>query len=190
MSLSRARCLMYLLAGTDVWQQHESQSGSVSGWMADEYDCSTIDRYNLLRALPDIWRRSIYPCRWVKAVTFTHSTTGTYFDTSALSNVVPVNRQGNAGRNQLFGPGLATGDVSLFKTLSFTERVKTELRAEVFNVTNTPQSGARPKVLRTSRFDSRSPRRASPGRSVPYLTGASRRGADHACKEQRPLAER
>jgi len=75
----------------------------------------------------------------VKPVTFSHSITGTYFDTSAFSNVVPVNRQGNTGRNQFFGPGLATGDVSLFKTLSLTERVKTELRAEVFNVTNTPQ---------------------------------------------------
>jgi len=31
------------------------------------------------------------------------------------------------------------GDVSLFKTLTLTERFKTELRAEAFNITNTPQ---------------------------------------------------
>ena len=46
---------------------------------------------------------------------------------------------GNTGRNQFFGPGLAEGDVSLFKNVSITERFKAELRAEVFNVTNTPQ---------------------------------------------------
>ncbi len=46
--------------------------------------------------------------------------------------------EGNTGRNEFYGPGLATGDVSLFKTLHFTERFNAELRAEVFNVTNTP----------------------------------------------------
>ncbi|WP_263351950.1 carboxypeptidase regulatory-like domain-containing protein [Acidicapsa acidisoli] len=47
--------------------------------------------------------------------------------------------EGNTGRNEYFGPGLAEGDISLFKTLHFTERFATELRAEVYNVTNTPQ---------------------------------------------------
>jgi hypothetical protein len=47
--------------------------------------------------------------------------------------------EGNTGRNQFYGPGLAEGDVSLFKTLHFTERFGTELRAEVYNITNTPQ---------------------------------------------------
>ena len=51
----------------------------------------------------------------------------------------PAGQEGNTGRNQFFGPGLATGDVSLFKTLTLTERLKTELRAESFNITNTPQ---------------------------------------------------
>ncbi|CAN5605628.1 hypothetical protein BH10ACI4_BH10ACI4_34810 [soil metagenome] len=51
----------------------------------------------------------------------------------------PAGQQGNTGRNQFYGPGFATGDVSLFKTLALTERVKTELRAESFNITNTPQ---------------------------------------------------
>ena len=74
-----------------------------------------------------------------KTVTLPHSITGLYFDTSAISQTVPVNRQGNTGRNQFYGPGYVQGDVSLFKTVSFTERFKTELRAEVFNVTNTPQ---------------------------------------------------
>ncbi len=47
--------------------------------------------------------------------------------------------EGNTARNGFYGPGLAEGDVSLFKTLHFTERFGTELRAEVYNVTNTPQ---------------------------------------------------
>jgi Carboxypeptidase regulatory-like domain len=64
---------------------------------------------------------------------------GYYLNPAAFSTVAPVGRQGNSGRNQFFGPGLASGDVSLFKTLSITERLKSELRAEVFNVTNTPQ---------------------------------------------------
>jgi carboxypeptidase family protein len=47
--------------------------------------------------------------------------------------------EGNTGRNEFYGPGFAEGDVSLFKTLHFTERFGAELRAEVYNVTNTPQ---------------------------------------------------
>jgi hypothetical protein len=49
------------------------------------------------------------------------------------------NTEGNTGRNEFYGPGLAEGDVSLFKTLNFTSLFATELRAEVYNVTNTPQ---------------------------------------------------
>ncbi len=47
--------------------------------------------------------------------------------------------EGNTGRNGFYGPGFASGDVSLFKTLHFTERFGTELRAEVYNVTNTAE---------------------------------------------------
>ncbi len=68
---------------------------------------------------------------------YPHSITGAYF-TGSFSQPAP-GQEGNTGRNQFFGPGLAEGDVSLFKTLHITEHVNTELRAEVFNVTNTPQ---------------------------------------------------
>lgn len=70
---------------------------------------------------------------------YTHSIQGNYINPAAFSKTQPVGRQGNTGRNQFYGPGLASGDVSMFKTLGITERLKTELRAEVFNVTNTPQ---------------------------------------------------
>jgi hypothetical protein len=70
---------------------------------------------------------------------YTRSIQGTYLNKAAFNTVQPAGRQGTTGRNQFFGPGFAEGDVSLFKTLGITERLKTELRAEVFNVTNTPQ---------------------------------------------------
>ncbi|WP_263366706.1 TonB-dependent receptor [Edaphobacter bradus] len=68
-----------------------------------------------------------------------HSISGYYLNPAAFSKVAPVGRQGNSGRNQFFGPGIASGDLSLFKTFSITERFKSELRAEIFNLTNTPQ---------------------------------------------------
>ncbi len=67
-----------------------------------------------------------------------HSISGQWFDTSGIV-ATPLGSQGNISRNAVFGPGLASGDVSIFKTLHFTERFATELRAEAFNITNTPQ---------------------------------------------------
>ena len=43
---------------------------------------------------------------------------------------------GNAGRNGLFGPGMARMDFGLFKNFSLTERTGLQLRMEAFNVTN------------------------------------------------------
>jgi hypothetical protein len=46
---------------------------------------------------------------------------------------------GNLGRNAFDGPGLFNLDASLFKSISFRERFKLELRLEAFSATNTPQ---------------------------------------------------
>jgi hypothetical protein len=48
---------------------------------------------------------------------------------------------GNTGRNILRGPGTSQADLSLFKNLNFTkvETRRIQFRAEVFNVSNTPQ---------------------------------------------------
>lgn len=67
----------------------------------------------------------------------THSVSGSWFTGNFSQPAAGTN--GNVGRDSLFGPGLASGDVSLFKTVPVTERFKTELRAEVYNITNTPQ---------------------------------------------------
>jgi len=70
------------------------------------------------------------------AVSYPHSITEGYIRGNFS---VPTGLQGNTGRNAFYGPGLAQGDVSMFKTLHLSERVSSQLRAEVFNVTNTPQ---------------------------------------------------
>ena len=46
---------------------------------------------------------------------------------------------GDLGRNFFVGPGTRTWDTALSKTFSIAERVKTEFRAQVYNLTNTPQ---------------------------------------------------
>jgi len=46
---------------------------------------------------------------------------------------------GDMQRNYFPGPGTHTWDTALMKSFSVTERVKTEFRAQVYNLTNTPQ---------------------------------------------------
>jgi hypothetical protein len=43
---------------------------------------------------------------------------------------------GNLGRNTLIGPGLATWDISGFKTTTLHERLALQFRAEIFNLVN------------------------------------------------------
>jgi len=71
-------------------------------------------------------------------IRLTHSISKGWFDTSTFFQP-PAGQEGNVARNSIYGPGYVQGDVSIFKTLTLTERLKTELRAEAFNVTNTPQ---------------------------------------------------
>jgi hypothetical protein len=63
-----------------------------------------------------------------------------YFDTTAFA---PVNeaRFGTAGFNSLYGPGRFNWDFSLFRIFQVTAGCRLELRAEAFNVTNTPKFG-------------------------------------------------
>jgi len=63
------------------------------------------------------------------------STLRRYFDTSAFAH--PPNFQfGNSPRSVLRGPGSNVVDFNLAKTFTVTERVRTELRGEFFNVFN------------------------------------------------------
>ena len=60
-----------------------------------------------------------------------------FFNTSAFAGQT-IGTPGNEARNQLLGPHLRRGDLSLFKTIPVREGIKLELRAECFNFTNTP----------------------------------------------------
>ncbi|MGH9657540.1 MAG: carboxypeptidase regulatory-like domain-containing protein [Bryobacteraceae bacterium] len=62
-----------------------------------------------------------------------------WFDTGAF--VAPGPQQfGNGGRNILRGPGTRQADLSLFKEFSLAEnRARLQVRAEFFNIANTPQ---------------------------------------------------
>ena len=70
-----------------------------------------------------------------------------WFDTTGFTHPSVINpngqtstfiQPGTLGRNQLFGPAYRDLDTSLFKDFNFTEKIMGELRAEAFNVTNTP----------------------------------------------------
>ncbi len=49
---------------------------------------------------------------------------------------VPTSGIGNLSRNRFTGPGYADVDLSVFKNIPITERVKIQLRAEMYNLTN------------------------------------------------------
>jgi hypothetical protein len=61
-----------------------------------------------------------------------------WFNVAAFANP-GFQAWGNAGRNILWGPHTAQLDGSLMKTFSIVEHKQLQFRAEVFNLTNTPQ---------------------------------------------------
>jgi hypothetical protein len=48
----------------------------------------------------------------------------------------PANPNGDLGRNAFSGPGFADFDLSVIKNIPLTERMKLQLRAEMFNLFN------------------------------------------------------
>ena len=58
-----------------------------------------------------------------------------WFNPAAFADPAP-DTYGNYRRNSIFGPGFATGDVSIFKNTPITERINTQFRVEMFNITN------------------------------------------------------
>ncbi len=65
---------------------------------------------------------------------------GTFYNTDAFAPVTDV-RFGTSGRNILDYPGVTSLDLSLAKTFNISETVTSQIRAEFFNFTNTPQFG-------------------------------------------------
>jgi hypothetical protein len=66
--------------------------------------------------------------------------TAQYFNTSAFSQA-PQFTIGDSSRNPISGPSYQAADVMVGKTLVITERFRSEFRAEVFNLANTPPLG-------------------------------------------------
>ncbi|MGC2658199.1 MAG: TonB-dependent receptor [Bryobacteraceae bacterium] len=71
-----------------------------------------------------------------------------WFSTSSFAEPVGA-RFGTSGRNIISGPGLFSLNASLFRQIDLTERYHLELRAEAFNLTNTPEF-ANPNTSLTS----------------------------------------
>jgi hypothetical protein len=63
---------------------------------------------------------------------------GRWFNTAAFANPTP-GTWGNSGRNILQGPGTKDVDFSAFKDTHVTESKVLQLRAEFFNLFNTPE---------------------------------------------------
>jgi hypothetical protein len=67
-------------------------------------------------------------------------TTARYFNTGAFTPA-PQFTIGSSSRNPVTGPGYRAADVMIGKFFTVTERFRTELRVEAFNITNTPPLG-------------------------------------------------
>jgi len=78
-------------------------------------------------------------------------TTARWFNTAAFTTA-PQFTLGNASRNPVISPGYRTLDVMLGKTFVLREDLKLEMRAEAFNVTNTPSLGAPNTSFGTAAF--------------------------------------
>ena len=58
-----------------------------------------------------------------------------YFNPAAFARPA-AGTYGNLGRNALYGPGFGSIDVSVFKRTPITERIRSEVRVEIFNISN------------------------------------------------------
>ena len=79
--------------------------------------------------------------------------TARFFDTSAFA-IAPQFTLGDSSRNPVRGPDYRNADLVLIKRIYFGETTNIELRAEAFNVTNTPPLGAPNTVVGAAGFGS------------------------------------
>jgi hypothetical protein len=85
-----------------------------------------------------------------------------WFDTSVF---VPVQGFGNLGRNAVLGPGFATLDISVSKSISLTSRNRMRLQADVFNVLNHSNLGQPGRIVGSPNFGVITNTRFPPGDS-------------------------
>ena len=74
-----------------------------------------------------------------------------WFNTAAFA-IAPVFTLGNASRNPVTGPSYRNVDVAVIRRVPLPGRAAIELRAEVFNLFNTPNFGAPNGVAGSAAF--------------------------------------
>jgi hypothetical protein len=79
-----------------------------------------------------------------------------YFNPNAFVLPAP-GTYGNTGRDVLYGPGLATLDLSVAKNTAISEKLRVQFRAEFFNIFNRANFGTPNAVVYTSATATRSP---------------------------------
>lgn len=72
---------------------------------------------------------------------------------------------GNVGRNTVYGPGMQTLDVALHREFALTERVRFQVRGELFNALNHTNLGTPNRFVNTPQFGTIT-EAATPGREV------------------------
>ncbi len=92
---------------------------------------STLEHVNVsgnpFAGVSHSFSKSIPGVQWINAAVFTSAGT---------DPVTGVARPGNLARNKYYGPGFGDVDLSFIKNIPITERVKIQLRAEMFNLFN------------------------------------------------------
>ena len=86
-------------------------------------------------------------------LTASERSTSRWFDTSAFA-AAPQFTLGSSSRNPVRGPGYRNLDLALTRRLAFRRNAVLELRADVFNVANTPALGAPNGVFGSAAFGS------------------------------------
>jgi hypothetical protein len=72
---------------------------------------------------------------------------------------------GNVGRNSVYGPGLQTLDLAIYRGFSLTERARLEIRGEFFNALNHTNLGTPNRFVNTPQFGTIT-EAATPGREI------------------------
>ena len=85
--------------------------------------------------------------------TLSNPTIAEWFDVTAFV-AQPINTIGNTGSNTLHGPPFRRIDFSMFKNLPLNDQARIQLRAEIFNIFNTPSFGNPNSSFGTAGFGS------------------------------------
>ena len=91
-------------------------------------------------------------------------TADAWFNTAAFSTPAAFT-YGNVGRNTVYGPGMQTLDVALHREFALTEKLRFQIRGELFNALNHTNLGTPNRFVNTPQFGTIT-EAATPGREV------------------------